>query len=104
MTTDIVSERRKQLEYEGQILATIPEIAKAMDMSCSRIRFLLTEPEAPKPVHKGEHIFKGRISSLYDQKEVILYFLKAKKQLVRKYIYLRDFIKRGILNEGDFQV
>lgn len=104
MTEDIISERKAKIQYPGQILLTIPEIAKAMDMSQSRIRFLVALPNAPKPVFQGERYFRGRVKSIYDLKEIIKFFIETKKQPTMKKIYLRKYVSLNYINENEIQV
>lgn len=102
MTDVIISERKKDVQYEGQVLVTADELAKLIDLAPSRIRSIVSEAEAPKPVHVGEHFFQGRIKHLYDRKAFLLYFLATKKQVLKKYMYKKRFIEQGLLDESDF--
>jgi hypothetical protein len=104
MTETIIQERKKDVQYEGQILITYDELAELMGLASSRIRSVLSQPNAPQPVHRGEHLHKGRVKHLYDRKAALLYFLESKKQAIKKYKYKKTFIEKGYLDESDFQV
>lgn len=104
MMEDIISERKTKVQYTGQRLLTIPEIAKAMDMSQSRIRFLLAKPDGPKPVFEGERYYRGRVKSIYDLKDVVKYFIETKKQPSMKLIYLKRYVDLGYINANEVQM
>jgi hypothetical protein len=101
---DVIPERKTKVLYEGQQLMTIPELSKAMDISQSRLRGLLAEEAAPPPVYEGERYYRGRIKSLYDLKEVIKYFLKTKKQVISKQMYILKYAKLGYVNADEIQM
>lgn len=101
---DIVEERRLRTKYHGQVLITIPELAKILDLGNARIRQIVTMEHAPPPVYYGEHTKHGKLKSLYDKREVLIFFIKNCKKVYKRNLYLRNLIVGGHLDATDIQM
>jgi hypothetical protein len=61
-------------------MKSLSQIAELMGISLNRLRTVLTGPNKPKPLHKGEHYRRGRTPDLYDMSDVLTFYASQIKQ------------------------